>query len=215
MKKLDIKNALESVEKAQNLVTSIEKIQPEIEYLLKFIPELLPEMRSIFQQVKDVFPKVQGIRKKVEHSISEMPSARTKIESVNKETESSTLGIMDNIDLIMDASFQISEICKQLSQKLKKSDDISLLKQLEELNSKNQEKLDNIFADLQFQDITSQQLYAARNILIDISNSLGEITDRFEYEEDDMTGTFDKAASMDKAIKDQDLVDQIINSKSI
>ncbi|MBP7461924.1 MAG: hypothetical protein KBA26_11600, partial [Candidatus Delongbacteria bacterium] len=143
-------------------------------------------------------------------SLESMPTAKNKIENVAQETENTTRSIRDRIDTILDNSSRIQTMVQTIKDNPDQKPDPLSYDQILETNTANQNLMSDIFSDLQFQDITTQQLNAARGILIDISKSLGDIIEHFSIDVDDKKGTYDQNASMDKSIKNQASIDQIV-----
>lgn len=212
MEKLDIEEALEQIGKAELLFNHLREIQPRLSALMKAIPSILPDLICFFENVKVIIPRINKIRDKIEKSIENMPVAKLKIETISKETESTTLGIMDRLDGIMDNNQSILDKILQLKMLNPEREDHNI-KEIEGIVSNNEELLGEIYGDLQFQDITAQQLLGVRSILIEISNSLGDIVDRFAFEIDELKGTYDKDATTNKTIKNQSYVDEIIENE--
>ena len=212
MEKLDIEEALEQIGKAELLFNPLREIQPRLSALMKAIPSILPDLISFFENVKFIIPRIYKIRDKIEKSIENMPVAKLKIETISKETESTTLGIMDRLDGIMDNNQSILDKILQLKMLNPEREDQNIT-EIEGIVSNIEELLGEIYGDLQFQDITAQQLLGVRSILIEISNSLGDIVDRFALEIDELKGTYDKDATTNKTIKNQSYVDEIIENE--
>ncbi len=212
MKKLDLDNALDTIQKAQEMFNLLQKIQPDFQLLITDIPRLLPDLSRIFEDIHEIFPKINEMHHKVETSLNSMPVARTKIENVSLETENTTMNIMDRIDQILDHSMEIDAKLLEIDVDTEKH--LNVVNTIKETNQKNQDLLNDIYADLQFQDITSQQLSAARGIIIEISNSLSEIIDRFQVQIDERFGTYDIDASLNREAKNQAVIDEIINEAS-
>jgi hypothetical protein len=198
MKKVNIIEAMHTVNQAGELIELIKKIQPEFNHLLEVLPQILPQLILLFEDMRQIYPRINTMQETVKTSLESMPTVKTKIEKVAQETESTTMSIMDRIDTILDNTSRIQKMVKEVKAKSDGDADQPQLDQILEANTTNQNLLSDIFSDLQFQDITTQQLNSARGILIDISKSLGDIIERFSLDTDDKQGTYDHEATMDK-----------------
>ncbi len=212
MKKINVNDSLKKLNTAKSILKILDKLRPEMLNIMSELPTALSEVEKIFFNIKDVFPKINKLHEKIENSLEKMPKAKSKIENVSKETEETTLGIMDKVDTLIDSNIKISSICEELEKETNLAENVkNKINEMKNIASSSEQILNEIYTQLQFQDITSQQLYAARGILIEVNNSFAELLDKFKIEIDDRKGTYDIDASMDQTLKNQENINQILN----
>lgn len=123
----------------------------DIESLFEPESEITPFLEELFTFLSDLLPIIAKANQSIRQTAASMPSASDNITSANKMAESATNTIMDNIEAI---STELS----------------GLIEGIEDVDSKEKlasvaNRVDEISISLQFQDITSQHLKQATQIV--------------------------------------------------
>jgi hypothetical protein len=142
------------------------KTLQNIESLFEFGGEITPFLEELFRFISDLTPILARANRSLQSSASTIPAASDNILSAEQMAEDATNTIMDNADQI---SAGLSELIAD-----KPEDKTRLV--LEELVSRTEQ----IQMSLQFQDITSQHLQQASQIVEAIHSRLDQMFQSLE-----------------------------------
>mgnify|MGYP002640262489 CR=1 FL=1 len=119
----------------------------------KFGDEVIPFLGDLFAFLKNIMPLMSEMNSSLQDSAQKLPTASDRIEDVNKATEYATVEILDALDRISSNLEKLPKMDKE-----NQSESIATM----------HEEVANIVNALQFQDITSQKLNHANQILVAI-----------------------------------------------
>ncbi len=123
----------------------------DIESLFEPESEITPFLEELFVFLSDLLPIIAKANQSIMQTAESMPSASDNITSANTMAESATHNIMDNIDSI---STELGDLIEGIV-------DAGSKEKLVDIAS----RVDEIAISLQFQDITSQHLKQATQIV--------------------------------------------------
>jgi chemotaxis regulatin CheY-phosphate phosphatase CheZ len=177
----------------------------DLKGLFQFGEKIVPIFQDLVEFMKDVVPLMENVNKSIAESTNKMPSAANQIKSVTNATELATTEILDRVDSISKALFEIEKEMGEIRDKRKEKEKISqelqreinftddqkiLLSQLyekdniDELLSDINDKLSilndesyQITLALQVQDITTQQLAAVNHLIESVNDKLSSLVD--------------------------------------
>lgn len=177
----------------------------DLKELFQFGEKIVPIFQSLIEFMKDIVPLMENVNKSIAESTNKMPSATNQINSVTSATELATTEILDRVDSISNALFEIEKEMGEILDKRKEKEKIGqelqkqinftdeqkiLLSQLyekdniDELLSDIKEKLSilndesyQITLALQVQDITTQQLAAVNHLIESVNDKLSGLVD--------------------------------------
>lgn len=159
----------------------------DIESLFEPESEITPFLEELFVFLSDLLPIIAKANQSIMQTAESMPSASDNIESANTMAESATHSIMDNIDSI---STELSDVVESISDADSKEKLVAIAS-----------RVDEIAISLQFQDITSQHLKQATQIVEAIQLRMNKL---FESLQD-----IGKKNKKVKTILDQYIVDDV------
>lgn len=137
------------MEKTNQLDEVLSRIN-DMRGFFKFGDEVIPFLGDLFAFLKGIMPLMSEMNNSLQDTAQKLPTATDRIDDVTKATEYATVEILDALDRIS-ASLEALPNMEQKAQ----NESISTM----------HEEVANIVNALQFQDITSQKLSHANNIL--------------------------------------------------
>ncbi len=145
--------------------TIIEKIE-EMRDFLRIGDEVIPFLGELFRFIQQVMPLMSEVNSSFKDSTSKLPDAEDRISDVTKATELATTEIMDTLDEISENVELLAEGQSEEKQKI-----------AETINN----HIQDVLMSLQFQDITSQKLTHANQILVAISKKFSGLHLKTEH----------------------------------
>jgi len=137
-----------------------------LKQLFEFGGELMPFIEELYGFLKDIIPLIDDMTGSLKETSDTMPKAQERIDKVTEATLLATTQIMDKLD-------HINSHCDKLSAKEKDEENINMLSEIQ------MDSMD-IINSLQFQDITSQKLGHAREILDAVHERFGKLFERID-----------------------------------
>lgn len=179
----------------------------DIESLFEPESEITPFLEELFVFLSDLLPIIAKANQSIMQTAKNIPTASDNIASANTMAESATHNIMDNIDAI---STELNEVVEGITDSGRKE-------KLADIAS----RIDEISMSLQFQDITSQHLKQATQIVEAIqirmnklfaslqeigkkNKKVGKILKQYIVEDDDVI-TFEDTVRRDDSVSQADI----------
>lgn len=215
MKSEELNIIVEKIEEVKNLFQSGQKVLPLLEEVFKFIGDIKPIITEIKEGLKDNVDNKLPIATENLYKVTESSETAT-VEILNKvDVLSLKTNELLDINSKLDENYnklitKPLELLELLYTEIKNGNDLTnelpvlanAIKKIKEfekdkihaLNNKSKDILSSISTDisdvmndLQFQDITSQRLYAVSTLLNSIKDKLSEIV-KFFNENEHLTG---------------------------
>lgn len=211
MKSEELNIIIDKIEEAKNLFLSGQKVLPLLEEVFKFIGDIKPVLNEIKESINDNVNNKLPVATENLYKVTESSENAT-VEILNRvDILSNKTNELLNINSKLDENYnklitKPLELLELLYNEIKSGNDLknelpvlaNAIKKIKEfekdkiqsLNNKSKDILNSISTDisdvmndLQFQDITSQRLYAVSTLLNSIKEKLSEIIKFFNENE--------------------------------
>jgi chemotaxis regulatin CheY-phosphate phosphatase CheZ len=179
--------------------------------------EVFEDIVKLVKSVNDMIQNFNSIKKPIIDTSNSVPEAAKQLDKVTQETEKATHKMLDLIEGILDREIETASMVETIFSEEEKLPDTAV-KNLDRIKMNAEDSQNDSFMimdSLQFQDITTQQIYHASAILGTIEERLQSllsmIGEAFKMERSVKTH-YDPEATTDNREGRQQSVDELIKA---
>ncbi|MBD3275363.1 MAG: hypothetical protein GF372_08640 [Candidatus Marinimicrobia bacterium] len=179
--------------------------------------EVFEDIVKLVKSVNDMIQNFNSIKKPIIDTSNSVPEAAKQLDKVTQETEKATHKMLDLIEGILDREIETASMVETIFSEEEKLPEIAV-KNLDRIKMNAEDSQNDSFMimdSLQFQDITTQQIYHASAILGTIEERLQSllsmIGEAFKMERNVKTH-YDPEATTDNREGRQQSVDELIKA---
>lgn len=179
--------------------------------------EVFEDIVKLVKSVNDMIQNFNSIKKPIIDTSNSVPEAAKQLDKVTQETEKATHKMLDLIEGILDREIETTSMVETIFSEEEKLPE-NVVKNLDRIKMNAEDSQNDSFMimdSLQFQDITTQQIYHASAILGTIEDRLQSllsmIGEAFKMEREVKTH-YDPEATTDNREGRQQSVDELIKA---
>jgi len=207
MKKAEVSKLISNFNAIKEYFDTTKKYMPQIAKLVVFIEEVIPLLNSIHEDL---------------HQFSQIiPTASEKLDKVTSATELATTEVMDIVDRVIGRLNTMTANLDEVEEGIAQENPVlSTITEKTTIIRKeidgSQEDLFSIMNALQFQDITTQQIYSIGQVIETVQKKLGQLLSGFDDESfhlpKERKVAFDDKAEYDfnRSKKSQEIADEFL-----